>query len=213
MFDVVTLGRWPSHDVLRFAAAVEARSEHPVARAIVAHAHTAGLDLPPVSSFVSVPGMGAEAEVDGMSVVVGNARLFHSRGMAIPDDALLDEARRGGTSLVFVSVDGSPAAALAMADRPRDTAREAIQLLREHGIRWVAMLTGDHERAAARVAEELQLDEYHAGLLPDQKYALVRSLLVGFAISLVGGVAIGERGESIGHGVGRISSAPGMGRC
>ncbi|MSO45847.1 MAG: cadmium-translocating P-type ATPase [Acidobacteria bacterium] len=174
--DVVPLGGWAPGEVLRLAAAVEARSEHPVGKAIVAHARAGGVDLPPVASFVSVPGMGAEAQVDGLCVVVGNARLFRARGIAMPDAPTLDGMGRDGTSMVFLAVDGAPAGALAMADRPRDTAREAIELLREHGVKWVAMLTGDHERAAARVSEELHLDEYHAGLLPDQKYAHVRSL-------------------------------------
>jgi Cd2+/Zn2+-exporting ATPase len=174
--EVVSLGTWSSHDVLRYAAAVEARSEHPVARAIVAHARAGGIEIPPATRFAAVPGMGAEADVDGTRIAVGNERLLHTRGIAVPDAPDLERVRHDGKSVVVVSRDGILAGALAVTDRPRDTAREAIGLLREHGVHWVAMLTGDHDQAAARVAEELRLDEYHAGLLPEQKHALVRSL-------------------------------------
>jgi len=164
------------HAVLRYAAAVEARSEHPLARAIVAHARASGVDIPAATRFASAPGFGAEGEVDGVRIAVGNERLFQTRQLPLPAAADLERARHDGESLVLVWVNGAVRGAVAVADRPRETAREAIGLLREHGVRWVAMLTGDHERSAARVAEELRLDEYHAGLLPDQKHGHVRSL-------------------------------------
>jgi Cd2+/Zn2+-exporting ATPase len=162
-------------EVLRYAAAVEVRSEHPVARAIVDHARDSGIDIPPATGFASMPGMGAEAEVGGVRIAVGNERMFEARGVPLPA-AVSPERTSDGQSTVVLSLDGAIAGAIAVADRPRETAREAIGLLREHGVRRVAMLTGDHERAAARVAEALHLDEYHAGLLPEQKHGLVRSL-------------------------------------
>jgi Cd2+/Zn2+-exporting ATPase len=174
--DVLALDSLSPREVLRYAAAVEARSEHPVARAIVAHARGSGIDVPPAARFASVPGMGAEAEVGGIRIAVGSERLFQARHVAVPEAVDLARARHDGQSIVLVSLNGAVAGAVTVADRPRDTAREAIGLLREHGVRWVAMLTGDHERSAARVAEELHLDEYHAGLLPEQKHGLVRSL-------------------------------------
>lgn len=173
---VQALDAMSPHEVLRCAAAVEARSEHPVARAIVAHARDSGVEIPAATRFASVPGMGAEAEVDGMRIAVGNERLFQARQTPLPPAVDLERAGHSGESVVLVSLDDVVRGAVAVADRPRDTAREAIGLLREHGVRWVAMLTGDHERSAARVAEELQLDEYHAGLLPEQKHGHVRSL-------------------------------------
>jgi Cd2+/Zn2+-exporting ATPase len=162
--------------VLRYAAAVEARSEHPVARAIVAHARASGIEIMPATRFASVPGMGAEAEVDGVRIAVGNERLFEARRVPLPATLNPEDARYDGHSIVIVSLNGTVAGAVAVTDRPRETAREAIGLLREHGVRWVAMLTGDHQRSAARVAEALHLDEYHAGLLPEQKHGVVQSL-------------------------------------
>jgi Cd2+/Zn2+-exporting ATPase len=162
--------------VLRYAAAVEARSEHPVARAIVAHARAHGVVIEGAARFVSAPGMGAEAEIDGVRVSIGNERLFRDRGIPVPASSELDLVKEQGHSLVLVAANGVVIGAVALSDRPRETAREAIELMREQGVKWVAMLTGDHERTAARVAEELGVDEYYAELLPQQKHECVRSL-------------------------------------
>ena len=175
--DVFPLGATGADELLRYAAAVESRSEHPVARAIVARALESGIAVSPAARGVSVPGMGAEGDVGAARVVVGNEGLLQARGIQTTADvADLARARDDGKSVVFVAVNGALAGGLALADRPRGTAREAIGLLREQGVRWVVMLTGDHARAAARVAAELGLDEHHPQLLPEQKHALVREL-------------------------------------
>jgi Cd2+/Zn2+-exporting ATPase len=175
--DVAVVGRAVALDVIRLAAAVEARSAHPVAAAITRHAHALLPDLPPVRRFASVPGMGAEGEVDGRRVAIGNERFFVTLGIEIPapwPDA--DRLRREGKSLVFVAADGVTLGAIAVADRPRETAREAIEMLRNHDVSSVAMLTGDHEETAAAIARELKVDEYHAALLPEHKQAMVESM-------------------------------------
>src|SRR4029453_17711126 len=117
-------------DVIRFAAAVEARSAHPVAAAITRHAQALLPDLPTVRRFVSLPGMGAEGEVDGCRVVIGSERLVESDGVQMPDPWPDAERLRGeGKSLVFVAVDRMMLGAIAVADRPRETAREPAGLL------------------------------------------------------------------------------------
>jgi Cd2+/Zn2+-exporting ATPase len=173
---VVALSGASPDAVLRCAAAVEARSEHPVARAIVAHARAHGVVVEGGVRFVSAPGMGAEAEIDGVRVSIGNERLLRDRGIPLPASSELDRVKEQGHSLVLVAANGVVMGAIALSDRPREMAREAIELMREQGVQWVAMLTGDHERTAARVAEELGVDEYHAELLPQQKHECVRSL-------------------------------------
>ena len=175
--DVIPAGR-PAADVLRYAAAVESRSGHPIARAVVAHARENGGDAPFAAAQVAlVPGLGAAGDVGGAAVLIGNERLLATRGVASNSEvpAIL-RARSEGKLVVLVAVNGTLAGALALADRSRENAREAIGLLREQGIRRVAMLTGDDERSAARVAAELNIDEYHAQLLPEQKHAIVREL-------------------------------------
>jgi Cd2+/Zn2+-exporting ATPase len=186
--DVAVIGRTVALDVIRLAAAVEARSAHPIAAAITRHAHALLPDLPPVRRFASLPGMGAEGEVDGRPVAIGNERFFDTRGIAIPapwPDA--DRLRGEGKSLVFVAADGVALGAIAVADRPRETARETIEMLRTQHVSSVAMLTGDHEATAAAIARELQVDEYHAALLPERKQAMVESMRAAHgALMMVG---------------------------
>jgi Cd2+/Zn2+-exporting ATPase len=211
--DVAVLGRAVALDLIRVAAAVEARSAHPVAAAITHHAQALLPELPLVRRFLSLPGMGAEGEVDGHRVVIGNERLIETCGIQAPDP-WPDAARlRGeGKSLVFVAADGAMLGAIAVADRPRETARETIELLRAQHVPAVAMLTGDHEETAAAIARELKVDEYHAALLPERKQALVQSLRARHgALMMVGdgvndapalaaadvGVAMGAAGSDV----------------
>jgi Cd2+/Zn2+-exporting ATPase len=165
--DVVASDSYAPDDLLRLAAAVESRSEHPIGRAIVHHASAAGVKVPAVSGFASIPGMGAHATVDGHHVVVGNRRMLETSGLTPP---------RANGAGIFVAVDGAVVGSIMVSDRPRETAREAIELLRELGIRHVAMLTGDQEAAARAIAERVGVEEYSAALTPDEKHARVRAL-------------------------------------
>jgi Cd2+/Zn2+-exporting ATPase len=183
---------YADRDLLRYAAAVESRSDHPIAHAIVAHAHASGVAVSSSADARLVPGLGAEGLVDGAAVFVGDERLLHARGIDVSDAGAVARARDAGESVVLVAVNGAYVGALALADRPRDTAREALGLLREQGIRKIVMLTGDHERTAARVAAELRVDEYHAQLLPEEKYALVRQLRGGHGAVLMVGDGIND---------------------
>jgi Zn2+/Cd2+-exporting ATPase len=186
--DVAVIGKAVALDVVRLAAAVEARSAHPVAAAITHHAQALLRDLPAVRRFVYFPGLGAEGDVDGRHVVIGNERLVESSGVQMPDRWPDAERLRGeGKSLVFVAADRVMLGAIAVADRPRETARETIELLRGQHVPAIAMLTGDHHDTAAAIARELNVDEFHAGLLPERKQALVESLRARYgALMMVG---------------------------
>ena len=162
--------------VLRYAAAVEGRSEHPIARAITACAMERRLSTPPLMGFAAVPGMGAEGDVAGSRVVVGNQKMLAARGVVLTSEAGAAAEAAAGQSVVFVAVDGVAIGAIAIADRQREAAREAIELLRTHGIRRVVMLTGDQLQAAQAVATALDVDEHHASLLPEEKHAVVQSI-------------------------------------
>ena len=176
--DVVALGSMSEREIIALAAAVESRSEHPIAKAIVQRAAQDRFDVARVTAFRSIPGMGAEAEVGGRQVIVGSARMLAERQPASTTDlnSSFPAFAGRGDSIVFVVVDGTLAGAIALADRPRQTARETVELLREHGIRHVTMLTGDHLEAARAVATYIGVDECHATLTPDQKHARVREL-------------------------------------
>jgi len=201
--DVIAVGSASPQDVLRFAAAVETRSEHPIARAIAERARAAGIEMPETAGFMSVPGMGVEAVVGGRVVVVGNQALMTSRGVAAAD---LESIRRDGHTLVFVALDRVLLGVIALTDPLRETARETLELLRSHGITHVAMLTGDHAASARVVAETLSLDEHHAGLLPQQKHDRVLAireahgaiLMVGDGVNDAPALAAADVGVAMG---------------
>jgi len=164
-------------ELLRVAAAVEQNSEHPLARAIVAAARERGLPLPLAIRFGSTTGGGARGRVDGRDVLVGRRGWLAEQGVA--DVALLDDRvdalERQGRTVVHVAVDGKLAGILAVSDPIKDSAAEAVGRLHALGLR-VIMLTGDSERTARNVAERLGIDEFRAGVRPEEKHALVKSL-------------------------------------
>jgi Zn2+/Cd2+-exporting ATPase len=165
-------------DLLSTAAGLESRSEHPIGRAITAHAQGLGVRWQPVPRFHAAVGLGADGvDHHGRTLVVGSQRLLDARGITMPaSDGAIERLRAEGRTLVFVAVDGTAIGAMAIADRPRESAKEAIELLRRYGISRVAMLTGDQVHTARTVAGELGLDEFHAALLPEQKHDVVRQL-------------------------------------
>ncbi len=161
--------------VMSLAAALERRSEHPLAHAILSAAN--GAALPPVSGFRSIAGRGAEGEVDGERYLIGSPRLFAERGIALDraDEALGVIERAGETPVVLGSADG-PLAVFGLADSLRPDAKATVEALRGAGIGELVMLTGDAEAPARRVAEELGIG-YRARLLPEQKIEAVRELV------------------------------------
>lgn len=150
-------------EALRIAAAVEASSEHPVARAIVESAQE---PLPPVEDFRSLTGRGVSATVDGQLVMVGSRRLMEEQGIPFDyDPSVLEEE---GKTVLFLAVDGRPAAVIAIADPIRETSAAAVADLHDLGIRTV-MVTGDNPRTAQAIGRLVSIDEVIAGVLPDGK--------------------------------------------
>jgi Zn2+/Cd2+-exporting ATPase len=171
----VALGGREEAEVLALAAALERRSEHPLAHAILSAAD--GAELRPVSGFRSIAGRGAEGEVDGERYLIGSPRLFTERGISLEgaDEALEAVERAGETPVVLGKAEG-PLAVLGLADSLRPDAKVTIEALRGAGVRKLVMLTGDAEAPAQRVAEELGVG-YRARLLPEQKIEAVRELV------------------------------------
>lgn len=167
-------------EVLTRIAAIEARSEHPLAAAIVEEAHQRGLQLPIATEFRAIPGQGIEGWLGDEHMWVGGKRLFLERGVQIPTEinAQIDELeRQGQTVMIAYRKDKDEwLGLLGAADILRPDAREMIANLKAQGIQRVVMLTGDNERVASRIADLAGVDEYHANLLPQDKVTLLQRL-------------------------------------
>jgi len=175
--NVIPLNGVVPAQILSLAAALEARSEHPIARAIVEHADRSGASWTAGVSFQALPGRGAEARVGDTSVLVGNHRLFEERGLCSPDiDARLLQLGQEGRTAVLVASQGLAIGIIGVADRTRETARQTVAELRRQGIQRVVLLTGDNEETARAIAAGIGADEYRAELLPADKVAAIADL-------------------------------------
>lgn len=154
-------------EALRLAAAVEQLSEHPVARAVT---ESYDQPLPSAENFVSLTGRGVSAEVEGKTVLLGSRRLMEEQQIPFADDRQSWEDE--GKTVLYMAVDGQPAAVMAVADPVRDTSAKALRELHELGIRTV-MVTGDNRRTAEAVGRAVGIDEVVAEVLPDGKVELV----------------------------------------
>jgi Cd2+/Zn2+-exporting ATPase len=175
--DVIALDGASRDAVLGLAASLELRSEHPIAYAIVRRAEAEGLSPAPGDGFQALPGRGAEARVHGSPAVVGNHRLFEERGLCTAAvEARLEGLEARGRTAVLVATGGRALGIIGVADELREAGRDAIDLLRRHGVHHVVMLTGDHAGTARALADELGVDEVRADLLPEDKVAAVAEL-------------------------------------
>jgi len=194
-------------DVLAAVAAVEAKSEHPIARAIVQAAEAEGLTLPAVARFESITGFGVLAEVAGQSVQIGADRYMGELGLNVAPFAA-EATRLGdeGKTPLYAAIDGRLAAIIAVADRVKDTTPAAINALHALGLK-VVMITGDNLRTADAIARRLHIDEVVAEVLPGDKVAAVKRLkrlgklaYVGDGINDAPALAESDVGIAIGTG-------------
>ncbi len=203
--DVRAAPGFAEDDLLRLAASAERRSEHPLAAAIVEGAKAHGLSLDEATAFEASVGLGVRATVGGRAVLVGKRALLADAGVetrAIDGDA--EALAAEGKTAMFVAVDGKPAGVIAVADRVKNTSREAIERMRAMGLR-VAMITGDNQRTAEAAAREVGIDPelVFAETLPEDKAAHVRRLREG-------GEVVGMVGDGINDGPALASADVGM---
>ncbi len=194
--------------VLALVAAVEARSEHPIAGAIVTAAAAEGLALPAVSDFESVTGFGVTAKAAGQRVEIGADRYMVHLGYAVAGfSRIADRLGSEGKSPLYAAIDGRVAAIIAVADPIKDTTPAAIEAMHNLGLK-VAMITGDNARTAQAIASRLGIDEVVAEVLPDGKVEAVRRLraqygkvaFVGDGINDAPALAEADVGLAIGTG-------------
>jgi Cu+-exporting ATPase len=173
---VVAAAGFADDEVLRLAASVERGSEHPLAAALVRAAEERSIALVEAERFASATGKGVHGRVEGGEVAVGSADWLVERGVVVAPVAVeVDRLRARGRTVVLVAKDGALAGALAVVDRARDGAREALAELRREGVRAI-MVTGDNRTTAEAVARELGLDDVVAEVLPAAKAEIVARL-------------------------------------
>ena len=183
--DVVALEGRDERDVLRLGAALESRSEHPIAAGIVQAATERGVTYPVPDDFAAIAGKGAQGTVGGVKVKVVSPGFLTAHGLAVADSRVTRLADQGKT-VVYVLADGKVVGAIALADIIRPESREALDRLKAMGIKPI-MLTGDSSAVARWVAGELGFDEYFAEVLPDQKAATINDVKRrGLAVAMVG---------------------------
>jgi len=174
--DVVALDAFDENDLLALAASLERGSEHPLAEAIVAGAQSRTIALTKAADFNTINGKGVTGTVDGRRVALGNALLFEALTIESADlDGRADALREQGKTVMLLAVDDAPAGLIAVADPIKGSAKAAIDALHAAGLK-VIMATGDNARTARSVAEKLNIDGVHAGVLPEGKKDLIDGL-------------------------------------
>ena len=180
-------------ELLQIAASVESPSEHPLARAIVEGAKKEKIDLREITDFQSTTGGGVYAKLDGKVILVGKEKFLADSNVRFSED-LTQEARRlqeRAQTTVWVAVNGDAAGVLGIADPIKPTTREAVRELHEMDLK-IIMCTGDNQRTAESVAHELEIDEFKAEVMPDEKIDIVKKLKSKGAIVAMAGDGIND---------------------
>ena len=173
-------------ELLTLAAALESRSEHPLAKAVLADAEAKAITPPEVTDFAALPGNGLAAKLDGMDIYAGNAAFIQTK-LTLPA-ALAQQAEKlaaEGKTPLFFGGAGRLLGVIAVADTIKEDSPEAIRQLQNMGIR-VVMLTGDNQRTADAIGRQAGVDEVIAGVLPDGKEAVIRQLQASGKVTMVG---------------------------
>jgi Cd2+/Zn2+-exporting ATPase len=172
-------------EVLRIAVSLEAKAEHPIAKAILARAEAAGIKPVETSEFKAYVGRGVEACIDEKTCCIGNLRLLQELGID-PLDGIVEKLETQGKTVVLVSEDDCAVGAIALMDKLREGATQTISELKKRGLK-VQMLTGDNETTAKAIAEKLGMDGYMAHLLPEEKLEAIEELRAEYGpVAMVG---------------------------
>ena len=186
--DIISINGTNTRDILRVAASLEMKSEHPLAKAIVKQAQQEGVVLEESpGGLITYPGMGAQAMLDGTRASIGNRAFFQERGIDVTPygEELKRLESEGKTAVLIHHPAGS--GIIALADTVRPEAGSCIEELRRQGIRHLVMLSGDNERVSSAIARELKIDAYQAELLPGEKVEALRELLFKYEkVAMVG---------------------------
>ena len=207
--DIINLNKTSKSELLTIAGSLESKSKHPLAEAVMNYVERSGTALKDVKDFKSIPGKGLKGKINGQMYYIGKKSLFQSH-YEFPD-ALRHEIQDNGKTAILVGNDRSVMGLIGLKDKIRMSSQKTIQQLNNRGIKTV-MLTGDNNRTARTVTEELGIDEYHAELLPEDKVRIIDALLYeNESVAMVGdgindapalaranvGIAMGAAGSDI----------------
>ncbi len=206
--DVVAVGNSTEQSVLELAAGIERGSEHPLAEAIVSGAHERNFAPGKVTEFEAVTGKGVKARASGKLLVLGNIAMMQAEGIDVATlETEADDLRKQGKTVMFVGLGGELAGLVAVADPVKPSTQTAIKSLHEAGLR-IIMATGDNEITARAVADRLGIDEIRAGVLPEDKKALIDELhaagrkvaMAGDGVNDAPALAVADVGIAMGTG-------------
>jgi Cd2+/Zn2+-exporting ATPase len=172
--DVINLNGHSSNEILSIAGSLESKSKHPLAEAIIRHLEESDIQFKEVKDFESVTGKGVKGKINGEMFYIGEKNLF--KGNHEFPEELIEKLQNDGKTAVLVGDDQQIMGLIGLRDKIRDLSHSTLQELKNKGIKTV-MLTGDHERTARTVAQDLDIDEYYAGLLPEDKVRIIDELL------------------------------------
>ena len=185
--DIQVFNDYSKEEVLKIAASIEKHSEHPLGKAIVEEAEKQEFDVLPIEQFQSISGMGIQGIVDGKEVLLGNHLLLQNQGIAVDEfNAVIDGVASKGQTAMFVAIQKQVAGIIVVADTIKATSKEAIQQMKALGLQ-VRMVTGDHEKTAKAIANEVGIDTVYSQVLPNEKASVVEQLLEeGYQVAMVG---------------------------
>ena len=206
--DVVPFGSFSESDLIRYAAALEGASEHPLAQAILERAEHQQIAIPNRDSFDAIPGHGVKGVVEGHSILLGNRRLFTRESIdASALESTMVRLESEGKTATLLGIDGKAAGILALADTLKPEAKEAIALLKKEKVE-IILLSGDNKRTAEHVGRELGIERIIAEVLPGDKATIIQNLknegkvvaMVGDGVNDAPALATADIGIAIGSG-------------
>lgn len=175
--DIIPADGVSMDDLLRVAGAVERRSQHPLAQAVVRRAEEAKLTIPEATGLESVTGRGVRSSIDGKNISIGSPKLWENEQIPIPIQEAVRRLQESGRSVMVVRSDDQWLGTLGLADKPRENVKAILGKLRDLGIKPLVMLTGDNKGVGEAIGREVGVDEVQANLMPEDKVKAIQTLL------------------------------------